>query len=121
MNLPATTVSTEPGTPTSCICDTTPVLPEGQAHIDCTEHGFDLNTVEGIAKMLRYAGVEIGYVGGEAIREHYATRLLPVLRQQYAAVHEDAYRSGINDEATSQDWTDGAASPNRANPYKATI
>lgn len=80
---------------------------------------MDLNTIEGLAALLRYAGVEIGSAGGQAFREHAATRMLPLVRQQYAGIHATAYTHGVADDQTAADMG-YAASPNRANPYAPT-
>lgn len=108
-----------PAPETSCTCETIPDLPLEQALRTCSRHGMDLNTVEGLAALLRYAGVEIGSVNGQAFREHAATRMLPLMRQQYATIYAGAYTQGIADEQTA-DGFGHVASANRANPYTPT-
>lgn len=84
------------------------------------DYGMDLTTVEGVAQALRFAGVEIGSVGGENVRLHYAKRLLPLLDAKFAAVWREAYFAGVVDERTSCEVTDSQIPPSRSNPYEAT-
>lgn len=79
----------------------------------------DLSTVDGLAAALRYAGVEIGYTGGEAFRVAAAQRLLPLVQAQSRAVWAAAYRQGVEDQRHCEEVTGGAVAPNRANPYEA--
>jgi hypothetical protein len=48
---------------------------------------------------------------------HAAVSLAPLIEAEKRAAWDEGYRNGIADEATSQDWTNGAVSPARANPY----
>jgi hypothetical protein len=49
---------------------------------------------------------------------HVAAALAPVLAEVRAEAWDEGYRSGVNDEETSRDWTNGQVSPARANPYR---
>lgn len=86
----------------------------------CPQHGADITTIEGISLLLRYAGVEVGSVNGENVRQAYARRMQPLLTTWAHQVHETAYADGVADERTSCQVTDHQVSPGRANPYDTT-
>lgn len=54
-------------------------------------------------------------------RAHVAAALHAELVAAQAEAWDEGYRQGVNDEATSQDWTGGQVSPARRNPYRAAL
>lgn len=44
-----------------------------------------------------------------------------IIAKAKAEAWDEGYKSGVNDEATSQDWTDGQVSPARINPFRAAL
>lgn len=101
----------------ACPCETPGFADRDRPNPICASHGLDLTTVEGTAAALRFAGIEVGSVGGETVRLHYASHLLPLIEAKFAAVWREAYAAGVNDERTSVDMQ-ADAGPNRVNPYE---
>lgn len=51
-------------------------------------------------------------------RDYAHTALVAVADNLRAEGWDEGYLSGVHDDASSRDWTDGAHPPNRANPYR---